>query len=162
MSVLIRAALLSVAGMWMLSELAAADDRVLFKSKSPDGSVAYGDTPASGSKSKTLRVESHPADEKAAAAAQQRLDRQRQAALAGFDERLQRAKALDALISEAQRELDAARANRGQAGELREGDRLGVRMTGQYAQRVGQASRREEAAVARLADLRQQRQAVAP
>ena len=113
-----------------------ADERILYKSIMPNGQVVYGDAPEPDARrTDTISVEPHPADPKAAEAAQRALDVSREQFLRDAAARASRLKELDKQIVQAQGELQDRQAKQAAGRQAEEGERQGRRLTIRYGQR---------------------------
>lgn len=141
--------------------LALATEQILYKSVLPDGTVSYSDKPLPGIRREPLAVEPHPADPRAAQAAEISAKRREQM-LRSFDARAARAAALDQQISVAATVAEQTRgqAQRGEA--VQEGDRQGRRLTPEYFRRQQLLRAAQAQAEVELNTLLQQRAALQP
>lgn len=145
-----------------LACMAQAEERVLYKSHLPDGSLVYSDAPVPGARSQSMAVEPHPTDAKAARAAQAEAARHREQLLRSFEARAARVGRLDQEIPAAARAAERARELAQQAAVMREGDRQGRRVRAEYFERQQVFQAAQAQAEQRLKLLTAERAALAP
>jgi hypothetical protein len=148
-------------GLWLALALITAvsavnaDQRMVYKSVLPDGTVVYGDAPVRGAAaSQSLYVEPHPDDPDAAARSQAALARLQRSSAESFARREARVRELDAMVIRAEADAASARQRRVEGAQIQEGDRQGRRLNAAYGQRQAELAAEEARTSARLAALR--------
>ncbi|MBO1010929.1 MULTISPECIES: DUF4124 domain-containing protein [Acidovorax] len=144
------------------ASLAHATEQILYKSVLPDGTVSYSDKPIPGTRAEPLAVEPHPANPKAAQAAEISAVKRREQMLRDFDARAARAAELDQHIPVAASVAEQARELARRGAAVQEGDRQGRRLTSEYFRRQQLLQTAQAQAEVRLDALVQQRAALQP
>lgn len=140
---------------------AGAAERIVYRSKMPDGRVLYGDAPASGAKQSTrLLIERHAADPQQEEAAQRALALTRAQILRDADARAARLRQLDNEASDAYERVRQVQEQREAGKSEMEGERQGRRLLPSYWDRQRELEDRLRAVQQRLERILRERAAL--